>query len=742
MSKQLESIKRIAILGNHVPRRCGIATFTYDVAKSLRKAGVEVDVVAMSDQPGYDYPGEVVFDIAQDDLSAYGAAAARLNVAGYDLVNVQHEYGIFGGAAGEHLLTLMRDLKMPIVTTLHTVLQRPNADQRAVLEEIIGLSQRIIVMSQKACDLLTSIHGVPVSKISLIPHGIPNLPSTNSKEIRKELGFGDEKIVLTFGLVSPSKGMEYAIEAMADVPDATYVIVGQTHPHVRRDSGEAYRDSLNAKAEEFGVADRIKFVDRFVGDDELGQFLKITDVYVTPYLNIEQITSGTLAYTVGNGKAVVSTPYWHAEELLADGCGVLVPVRDSAAIAEAVNHLLRDDVYRRGIEAKAAAKGETMRWPAVAHSYKATFADAMAEVSSLLKDIAQVPVASKLDSALPEIRLDHLDILTDDTGIVQHATYSVPNRDEGYCIDDNARALLLTVELESAGCDDQRLPRLQNRYLAFCSHGLNRENGRFRNFMSFDRRWLEEQGSEDSHGRTLWCLGNAAKRATTDGVRSLAKEVFDGGKDVIVSFTSPRAWAYSILGLVTMNDYDLTSTLVDKLLSLYDKCASAEWPWFETTATYANSRIPQALILGGRLIGNARAVQVGLDSLNWLCEVQNVDGRYSPIGNEGFYPSDGRPARFDQQPIEATAHVSACLTAYSQTRDSKWRREAERAFGWFIGRNILGTSIADTQTGGCRDGLNRNGPNHNEGAESTISYLNALAELRAAIVPAKKGTLL
>lgn len=696
----------------------------------------------MSDQEGYEYPPEVVFDIPQDDLAAYRSAAYRLNTAGYDLVNVQHEYGIYGGPAGSHLLTLLRELKMPIVPTLHTILQRPNPDQRAVLDEIIGLSQSIVVMSEKARSLLCSVHNVPAEKVVLIPHGIPDLPATEPETLKKEMGLEGKKVVLTFGLLSPDKGIEFAVEAMAKVPDATYLVVGQTHPHVRRHSGEAYRESLMAKATEFGVADRVKFIDRFVDDAELARLLKMCDVYVTPYLKEEQITSGTLAYTVGNGKAVVSTPYWHAQELLADDRGILVPMRDSSALANAIGELLTDDERRHTIEEKALAMGQEMRWPAVGKAYVNTFEQAFGANNTLLRELTKEALVDKGSLKLPNVQLTHLEVLTDHTGIFQHATYNIPNRREGWCIDDNARALLLTVQLMQSGNDDPRLPLFQNRYLSFCAHAMNHETGRFRNFMSYDHQWLETVGSEDSHGRSLWCLGTTARKAAKVGVRGMARELFEQGSDAVEEFTSPRAWAYACLGFVQMSEYDRVENMVDRLMDLYYACASDDWPWFEPIVAYANARLSQALILGGHSLGDTRAVNAGLRTLQWLSEIQNEGGVFSPIGNDGFYVRGGQKARFDQQPIEAAGHVSACLSAFEVTGDRKWKREAERAYGWFEGKNILGVPVGDAETGGCGDGLHKDGVSFNQGSESTISYLGALAELTGVVAPLNRGTLL
>lgn len=726
------NVRRIAMIGNHTPRKCGIATFTKDTASALRRAGFVVDVVAMSDHPGHDYPDGVLFDIPQDDFTAYLDAANRINMGCYDVVLVQHEYGIFGGPAGAHILALLRDLKVPIITTLHTVLKDPNPDQLAVLEELAGLSARFVVMSDKARELLMSVNGIPSSQIEIIPHGIPDLPDEDPEELKRSLGIEGKKVVLTFGLLSPDKGIEYGINAMAEVPDATYVILGQTHPHIKRDHGEGYREGLQALAASLGIADRVIFLNRFVDDAELTRYLNMADVYVTPYLKPEQVTSGTLAYTVGNGKAVVSTPYWHAQELLAEGRGVLVPFRDAGKLAFAINGLLLDSQWKSEIEQRAFAYGRQMTWPRVAEGLARCFEVVSGETRSMLENLINFAAVEKSKLVLPPVRLDHIRALTDDTGIIQHATYTIPNRDEGYCIDDNARALLLMVRLESAGMDDAQIYRLQNIYLSFCAYALDKSKGRFRNFLPYDRRWVEKQGSEDSHGRTLWALGETAAVAKSWGMRQLARQLFEEAEGVVESFTSPRAWAYSLLGCVRLGRTRLANEFTTRLVNLYRANASQNWCWFEEKATYCNARLSQSLILAGRALHRAEAVEIGLKTLNWLCEVQTRDGRYCPIGNDGFLEKGGKRALFDQQPVEAAAHVAACLTAFEATCDAKWQREAERAFGWFMGQNLLGAPLADRRTGGCRDGLLASGPNENQGAESTISYLGAIADLQLA----------
>lgn len=736
--EELRSAGRVALIGDFVPRRCGIATFTHDLAEALRSAGLQVDVVAMSDQPGYEYPQDVVFEIDQDDPSAYVAAARYLNQSGYGIVCVQHEYGIFGGQAGRHLLLLLRELNMPIVTTLHTVLTHPTPDQKAVMDELIQLSQRVVVMTERARGILRDVHGVDGEDVTVIPHGIPDLPDDDPETIKASYGLAGRPVVATFGLLSPDKGIEYVIEAMATVPDAVYVIAGQTHPHIRRQSGESYRESLAVRAKALGVADRVVFWDRYMDDTELGRLLKMADVYVTPYLKPQQITSGTLAFSVGNGKAVISTPYWHAEELLADGRGVLVPFRDAHALAGAINDLLGDPLRRRAIESKAYDHGRSMRWPAVGLEYRRCFEQTTGESVRYLGDLAREVSQDRGRLVLPPINLSHLARMTDDVGILQHARHNLPRRSDGYCVDDNARALILTVMLQEKGYDDPLVRDMQARYLAFCEHAFDPAYGRFRNFMGYDRTWLEAYGSEDSHGRSMWALGFVAGRCADPGARAVASEVFDDAWPAVRAFTSPRAWAYTALGWVARGLPDDARELAAKLVDLYRANRSDDWPWFEPILAYANSRLPQTLLEVGSAVGDDAMVEVGLETLAWLSHVQQDAGRFSPVGSNGFYPRSGRMAKFDQQPIEAAAHISACLVAHRLTGESQWRREAERAYGWFLGRNTVGLPVAVVETGACCDGLETAGVNQNQGAESTLSYLMATLEMASVIAPVSR----
>jgi glycosyltransferase involved in cell wall biosynthesis len=740
-------IRRVAMLGNHMPRQCGIATFTTDLTDAVAAArpGLDSFVIAMND-PGrrYAYPARVRFEIAENDLPSYRRASDFLNVNAVDALCVQHEYGIFGGKSGSHLLALLRELRMPIVTTLHTIVRTPTPTQHQVMDELVRLSERIVVMSEYAASLLREVHGVDPGKIDVIPHGIPAGPYPESS--KDHLGVETRPMILTFGLLSPDKGIEYVIEALPTIlrhhPKAVYVVLGATHPRLKEQRGEIYRLSLEARALKLGVDSSLIFHDRFVGASELAQFMSAADVYVTPYLNAEQIASGTLAYAVGSGKAVVSTPYHYARELLAEGRGMLVPARDPAAIGHAVVELLSDGAKRAGMQQRAAAYGRAMAWPEVAERYVESFERARREHASRLRSVFQAKTLDKRPAVLPAANLDHVTRLSDATGILQHAWFSVPRYDDGYCLDDNARALIVATIVEDAGVEDTKAVRaLATRYLAFVGHAYNGTLGRFHNMMSYSRRWLEECGSEDSHGRALWALGTVVGRAGDPGTQSLGGTLFERALPAVDRFTSPRAWAYALLGV---DEYlrafqgdtgvqGMRLRLAERLLSLRRQQGDAEWPWFEDRLTYCNARLAQALIVSGRRMENEGMLSVGLHSLEWLASLQITDdGCFSPIGSNGFYVRGAPRAEYDQQPVEACAMVSACLDAYRATGQVRWTQRARTAFDWFLGGNALKEPLYDPSTGGCRDGLHRDRPNQNQGAESTLSFLMALLEMRAA----------
>ena len=741
----MSKIQHIAFIGNSLPRRCGIATFTTDLQQAIAASSstITTTIVAMTDSDRkYDYPATVGFEVRQEHLPDYIEAADYINAGGFDAVSLQHEFGIFGGEAGGHILALLERLTVPIVTTLHTVLAEPSAAQRRVLERILVISARVVVMAEKGRELLLSTYGASADKTVIIPHGIPDFAFVEPDAAKTALGFADRTVILTFGLLSPNKGIEVMIDAMPAVlesrPDAVYVVLGATHPNLVRDQGEAYRESLVTRANALGIGDRVVFRDQFVDRATLLDYIAMCDIYVTPYLNPAQMTSGTLAYSFGLGKAVVSTPYWHAVELLADGRGSLVPFGDSAATGAAIAALLTDQPRLQAMRRRAYHESRSMTWERTAERYLASF-DAVrlstaARIPARLHPIA----ANRDDRPLPEIALDHLQAMTDDTGLFQHAVHSVPDRAHGYCVDDNARGLLVATALHGLG--EVRLPEaMTSAYAAFVQHAFNPDSKRFRNFMSFDRRWLEPQGSEDSHGRTLWALGAVARHEPNGPRRRWAAGLFAEALAVVESFRSPRAWAFALLGLDTYCSaapddefaLDLRVRLADRLTTLLAQVATPDWVWFEENLAYDNARFCEALILAGKATGSNAYRDAGLRSLNWLMARQTTaGGLFRPVGTDGFHDVRAKPKLFDQQPLEATATIAACRVAFKTTGDSRWRADALRAFGWFLGGNDLSQPLVDLDTGSCRDGLHPDRRNENRGGESAVSYLLALADVR------------
>ncbi|MGZ8850446.1 MAG: glycosyltransferase family 4 protein [Thermoanaerobaculia bacterium] len=738
-------IRRVAMLGNHLPRQCGIATFTTDLSEAIAAIGPDLDcfVLAMNDgRRRHAYPSRVRFELTDTDAGAYTRAADFLNVNAVDVISVQHEYGIFGGKAGSHLLTMLRELRMPIVTTLHTILAAPNLHQRRVMDEITSLSDRLVVMTERGAEILRDVHSVDEEKIDVIPHGIPNIPFAGSKN---RLGVEGRPLILTFGLLSPDKGIESVIDALPAIvshyPDAVYIILGATHPHIIERQGETYRLMLEDRAQRLGVGANVIFHNRFVSQAELSEFLAATDIYITPYLNPEQITSGTLAYALGAGKAVISTPYPYAQELLADGRGILVPWKNAPAIATEIVGLLDDPDKRLGLRQRAAAYGKAMLWPAVAHSYLRTFERARTDHVLRLDTAFRARTLATRPAELPLINLEHVEVMTDDTGMLQHAIFNVPRYDEGYCLDDNARALLLMTLLEEAGAEDpKRIRTLASRYLAFVNDAFDRSKGRFKNFMSHSRHWREEQGSEDSHGRALWALGTVVGCSADPGRLSLAGSLFHAALPAVSGFSSPRAWAFALLGIEQYlrafegdrNVQEAGRAIGDRLLGLFRRTDRPDWPWFETRVTYCNARLPQALIATGSWTGDAAMMATGLRSLEWLTTIQRTpDGYFAPVGTNGFFERGMTAAVFDQQPVEACATVSACMHAFRTTGDHVHAENARRAFTWFLGQNQLQQPLYDALSGGCRDALHADRVNENEGAESTLSFLLSLMEMRA-----------
>jgi len=659
-----------------------------------------------------------------------------------EVVSVQHEFGIYGGGSGSYLLAFLREVRMPVVTTLHTVLLAPNDDQRTVMRELDLLSNRFVVMAERGKHLLETVYGIAPEKIDLIPHGVIDMPFIDSNFYKDLFHVEGKTVLLTFGLLSPNKGIEYVIEAMPAIlkknPDVVYIILGATHPNLLAHEGEAYREKLERLVVQHGVCGQVRFHNSFVSLEELKEYIGAADIYLTPYLNEAQVTSGTLAYTFGAGKALISTPYWHAQELLADERGILVPFANSAAIADAVNHFLANPTLMTAMRKRAWKAGREMIWPVVARRYMESFELARKGLSVPSVETVAVRRLENADYPMPKLKLDHLLMMTDHTGIFQHALYNVPNYHEAYCTDDNARAFIFTLLMQEIDGTHPELDRLANTYLAFLWYAFDANTCRFRNFMSHQRQWLETHGSEDSHARALWAVGTALGRSRNEGHRNLCGLLFQRGLSPVGRFSSPRAWAFAILAI---HEYlrsfsgdrvvaQMRDVLTDQLADLFRANSTREWQWFERIVTYDNAKLSHAMILSGHWTNQPEVMEMGLSSLRWLLEAQTAEaGHFAPIGCHGFWTRGGEKARFDQQPLEAHAMVSACLEAYSATGDVYWRRGARLCFEWFLGRNDLGLPLYDRSTGGCRDALLRDHINQNQGAESSLAFYLSFAEL-------------
>ena len=736
-------ITHLALIGNFLPRQCGIATYTTDTYAALRSRfpDLAVDVYAMDDHPGrYTYPPAVTGSIPQNDRSAYLATARAIEASGAQAVWLQHEYGIFGGSAGDYILALLDRISLPVIVTLHTVLEKPSADERRVMEALLRRSARVIVMAERGRDILQRVYGASGKSIVMIPHGVPDRVFADPALFKPRFGWQGRKIVLTFGLLAPNKGIETMIDAMPAVaaaqPDALYVVLGATHPNLVAHEGEAYRDRLLALVAERGVADHVRFIGSFVDHEELIDFLQAADIYATPYSNPAQITSGTLSYAVGVGKAVVSTPYVHATEILADGHGALVDFGDSAGFAREIIALLGNDGNRQRLSARAYARGRTMIWPRLAEA-------ALAEIEEMVAAQPRRLVGTSPAPAPLSPEFSAIERMSDSTGMLQHSIYSVPDRRHGYCIDDNARALMLVARMP--GLDTATRDKWMTVYASFLQYAWNPEARRFRNFMNFDRTWCEDFGSEDSNGRTLWALGTLVRQGALRKHIDWAMSMYDETASLALELGSPRAQAFAMLGAAEMLDahpgHGLSAQILDRFsanhLALLAAARRPGWEWFEIVLAYDNARLPEALIRAGQRLGRPSLVEAGVRTLAWIVDQQtSPDGRFRAVGTESFGRAYEPPLPFDQQPLEAQATVEACAAAFEATGDRRWVDEAYRAYRWFLGANDLDAALASAQDGGCFDGLTPTGLNRNQGAESilalqlascTISMLSKLA---------------
>lgn len=747
-----ETSRKVAFISSYLPRRCGIATFCNDLTKSISACAgnaFEPLIVAMVSSHEHQYSSPVKFEIRKNVKNDYVCAADYLNFSHVDVVSVQHEFGLFGGSAGDYLNLLLKRIDAPIITTLHTILNEPASEYRQSLVDACDLSNKIIVMNVRGVSMLRDIYGINPSKIHLIPHGIPDLAFVDSSYYKHKFGIEGRKTILTFGLLSRNKGIEHMLKTLPAVveaePDVLYIILGATHPDVLRHDGEEYRFELQRIVEELGLQNNVMFYNQFVSDERLHNFLCATDIYVTPYRNREQLTSGTLAFAVGSGKAVVSTPYWAAEELLDEGRGKIVAFNDHKGLSDAIIGLLKDETIFNGCRRRAYDYGRTRTWPKIGRQYWDLFSQTTSPAKSLTKTFAHKKENISLFE-LPEPSLNHLRNITDDTGLIQHAKFMLPDREHGYCTDDNARAVVAMVKYHTQYADPEAL-RLFNNYLSFILHAQQKD-GTFHNFMHYNRQWVEPEPAHDALGRSLWAFGSVIEHPPLPELVPILKDLFDKSSPHIPQLP-PRGKAYAIFGMRSyLSQFPGASDIkrylhaaAEHLVYLFEKYSEPGWAWFENILAYDNAVLPHALFDAYITTGKEIYLEIATKSCEFLLETTFTGEHFSFVGCNGWYPKGGRKAQFDQQALEAVSTAMMLRGAYQATDNPNYLKMQKKAFGWFLGDNDLSVPIYDFRTKGCRDGLGKNGVSLNQGAESMISFLLALLSVIESYGPQDPGDL-
>ncbi|MEO5911681.1 MAG: glycosyltransferase [Pelobium sp.] len=735
---------KLAYISTYMPRPCGLATFNSNLKKAIEhnlshesSGSYVVAINDSEDKNQYQYSKEVKQIIRQQNQKDYIVAANYINNSAVDICIMQHEFGIYGGENGIYVLPLLNRIEKPLITILHTVLKDPSYLQKLIIQEIAKQSSRVVVMADKAVQFLKDIYDVPSEKIVKIEHGVPDYEVSLENTLNGSNHFSNKKVLLTFGLISRNKGLETVIKALPEIvqkhSDVVYTIIGSTHPHVKKNNGEEYRDYLKLLAKNLGVSKNVNFINSFLAEDEVMDYLRATEIYITPYLNEAQITSGTLSYAVGAGAAVISTPYWHAQELLADGRGLLFDFADHQQLAKIVNKLLDDESALKNIRDKAYTYGLNLRYPKIGGLYNKLAAEIILERKQKI-----IPENFSLNTELlPSFNLDYVRRLTDDTGIVQHARFGIPNLKEGYCMDDNARALLMVLMANDQFKAKEALDLLPI-YLSFIQY-MQCDDGDFRNFLSFKREYLDEAGTDDSYGRTLWSLGYLISNSPNNSYKEFGRELFFSSLQHLDKLTHLRGYANSIIGLAnylkSFPDDDLKlkmTALADKLVNSYQKNKTKGWNWFEEKMTYDNAILPLALLKAYEISPEFIYKEVGLESLYFLDQETFTEGYYNPIGNEGWLFKGAIRAVFDQQAIETMAAVMMYFQAFEITNDVHFIKKMFKTYLWFLGENALRIPLYDHETNGCCDGLTPIGLNRNQGAESTLAYfISHLTVLKA-----------
>ncbi len=730
---------KTAFISTYLPRECGIATFNDNVERAIHanfpdqtdaEKGFGIAINDSEELQTYDYPEHIKYVIRQNYQKDYIQAANFINTSDVQAVVMEHEFGIYGGESGIYILPMLHRLEKPLFSILHTVLREPSHTQKLIIQEIAERSAKVIVMSRRGIEFLHDIYDIAPEKIQYMEHGVPDLEAPVVNPLKKVLPFRNHRVLLTFGLLSRNKGLETVIKALPQIvaqhPDVMYVVLGKTHPGILRNSGEEYRDYLKRMAVRLKVDKHLKFINKFVSEAELMNYLTAAHIYVTPYLNEAQITSGTLSYAVGAGSAVLSTPYWHALELLEDERGRLFNFKDHDMLAEIVCELLEQPAQLQNMKQHAYDYGLHLRWPKIGADYIRMMLEVIEHQPVIEKDLLQIIDPERI----PEFSLAHASRLTDDTGIVQHAKYGIPNLKEGYCLDDNARALIMALMAYQRNKSQEAL-RLLPIYLSFI-HYMQRDDGNFRNFLSFRREYLDEVGSEDAFGRTVWSLGFLVSCAPNNSYREFAGELFHRSVPHFGQLHHLRGIANTMIGIsyylkAHPGDELLTQELKNltrPLMQAYEQHHDQDWHWFEEKLTYDNAILPLALLHSSEITGNEEVKEVAMESLRFLDHLTLKNGFLTPVGNLGWHHrGQAQVPVFDQQAIETMAMVLMYMKAYEVSQEPALLEKMFMSYQWFLGENVLRVPLYDHETKGCCDGLQETALNRNQGAESTLAYL-------------------
>jgi|ETNmetMinimDraft_2_1059921.scaffolds.fasta_scaffold03720_3 glycosyltransferase involved in cell wall biosynthesis len=718
----------ILMMSTYPPRECGIATFTKDLSDSINKQVspqmcTKILAINKEESNHYNYPDKVIFQISENNVDDYLNVAKKINNnENIKLVSIQHEFGLFGGEYGDYLLAFLEVLTKPVVITFHSVLPNPDDRLRKVVQSISEKVDEIVVMTKKGCEILENDYGLR-SDVKIIPHGIPIVNFENQEFEKKELRFDGKKIISSFGLMSSGKGYEYVIDAMPDLikdhPDLLYLIVGETHPVVRKNEGEKYRNFLEKKVRNLNLQKHVKFHDKYLSLLEIIKYLKATDIYISSGLNPNQITSGTLVYAMGCGRTIVSTPFLHAKDCITNDIGKLVMFKNSDSYKKSINEILNNSEKRKEMELNAYRKSRKMTWPNVALAYKGLF-----------NEVLNIPEIS----TLPLINVDHLYRLTDSFGIIQFANQHIPDTNSGYSLDDNARALVVSTTHYSHFKEFKML-KLVKIYLDYLKY-VQGVDGKLYNYVDINRKINSVDFSEDAHGRAVWSIGFMLKnKSIPEDLKKEGAELLKKSIPVIMNLQSPRAIAFSLIGLCYTQESNLIEVrdqikkLADWLVSAYKVNSHDNWHWFEPYLTYSNSKLPESLLLAHSILSNDEYLKIGEYTLHFLINQTFDRSTFIPIGQDGWYIKGKERAYFDQQPVEASYMVQTLITAFNISGNNYYRKYSHDAFLWFLGNNSSKQVIYNESTGGCYDGLGRETVNINQGAESSLSYLMARLSL-------------